>query len=212
MSEPRVDHVVMGVRDLDEAAHQLGERFGLAAVGGGRHRGWGTANRVVPLGEAYLELVAVVDPVEAAASLFGRWVGAMALSGAGWGWVVRTDDLEGIASAHDWEVAKGARTGSDGRVVTWRLAGVEAAASAGYLPFFIQWGEGTSHPGATPVAHPAGPTRLVGLTVAGDPGRLRVWLGADLPSVEAAPGHDGVVEIRTERASGPAVIRPSDLA
>ena len=36
--------------------------------------GWGTANRIVPLGEAYLELVTVVDDPEAAQSPFGRWV------------------------------------------------------------------------------------------------------------------------------------------
>ena len=61
--------------DLAAAAEEIEARHGLASIEGGRHPGWGTANRIVPLGEAYLELVAVVDEAEAAQSPFGRWVG-----------------------------------------------------------------------------------------------------------------------------------------
>src|SRR5687767_15772991 len=43
-------------------------RHGLASVDGGRHRDFGTANRIIPLGSTYLELVAVVDPGAAARS------------------------------------------------------------------------------------------------------------------------------------------------
>jgi Glyoxalase-like domain len=38
----------------------------------------GTANRIVPLGEAYLALVAVVDESDAADSVFGQWVAGAA--------------------------------------------------------------------------------------------------------------------------------------
>jgi hypothetical protein len=40
-------------------------RYGLASIEGGRHPGWGTANRIIPLGDAYIELVTVVDDEEA---------------------------------------------------------------------------------------------------------------------------------------------------
>ena len=70
-----LDHVLIAVDDLEAAAKEVEERLGLASVAGGRHHGLGTANRIVPLGETYLELVAVVDDAEAAASGFGSWVG-----------------------------------------------------------------------------------------------------------------------------------------
>ena len=52
----------------------LAADFDLPSVDGGRHPGWGTANRIVPLGDTYIELVTVVDEAEAAQSPFGRWV------------------------------------------------------------------------------------------------------------------------------------------
>ena len=66
--------MLIAVTDLTAAAWELQARCGLASVEGGRHPDWGTANRIVPLGTSYLELVAVVDPAAAARSSFGRWV------------------------------------------------------------------------------------------------------------------------------------------
>ena len=85
--------MVLGVADLDAAASRLEQAFGLTALPGGRHPGWGTANRIVPLGSCYLELVTVVDAAEAGASDFGRWVLAMLAGGPAVGWAVRTSDL-----------------------------------------------------------------------------------------------------------------------
>jgi hypothetical protein len=70
--------------------------------------GWGTANRIVPLGDTYLELVAVVDQAEAKRSAFGSWVAAA--SGAvarPLGWAVRTDALDEVASRLELSVATG---------------------------------------------------------------------------------------------------------
>ena len=57
--------------DLQAAAREIEARYGLTSVEGGRHPGWGTAKRIVPLGEIYLELVTVIDEAEAAQSPFG---------------------------------------------------------------------------------------------------------------------------------------------
>jgi hypothetical protein len=56
-----IDHVLIPVDDLAAAGATMKARYGLTSIEGGRHPGWGTANRVVPLGDAYLELVAVID-------------------------------------------------------------------------------------------------------------------------------------------------------
>src|SRR5512142_3281084 len=60
-----LDHVVLAVDDLDRAAARLEREHGLASYAGGRHARGGTANRIVPLGSQYLELMAVVDPARA---------------------------------------------------------------------------------------------------------------------------------------------------
>src|SRR3954471_20867671 len=70
----RIDHVIYACADLDAAAARVEAELGVAARGGGRHEPIGTRNRIVPLGGGYLELLAVADPTEAAASDLGRAV------------------------------------------------------------------------------------------------------------------------------------------
>lgn len=178
-----LDHVLVAVHDLVAAAREIEERHGLVSIEGGSHPGWGTMNRIVPLGDAYLELVAVVDQDEAAQSPFGSWVAAATSTAADLlGWAVRTGDLEQIARRLKLTVSAGSRPGRNGQVVRWRLAGVEQAAVEPCLPFFIEWAPGTRLPGRAPVAHPAGEAHLAQLHLDGDRRRLTSWLGAhDLP-------------------------------
>ena len=56
-----LDHVLVAVTDLAAAARAIEDEHGLRAEEGGRHPGWGTAICIVPLGDAYLELVTAVD-------------------------------------------------------------------------------------------------------------------------------------------------------
>ena len=69
-----IDHVIILVEDLDAAARRYYKQQGLASVPGGRHPGHGTANRIVPLGSSYIELMAVVERIEADSSPLGSWV------------------------------------------------------------------------------------------------------------------------------------------
>jgi hypothetical protein len=185
-----LDHVLIAVADLGAAARDFEACHGLASIDGGRHPGWGTANRIVPLGEAYLELVAVVDETEAARSAFGTWVAEAHPSPARpLGWAVRTDELDDLARRLDLTVADGSRATRDGRLLRWRLAGIEQAAAEPSLPFFIEWGEGTPRPGRARAHHRAGPVEVAQLQLDGDLDRLTTWLGPhDLPiTVRAGP-------------------------
>jgi hypothetical protein len=176
-----IDHVILPVRDLSLAAAEIEARHGLASIEGGRHPAWGTANRIVPLGDTYLELVAVVDPETAARSAFGQWV-AGAILDRPLGWAVRTDSIETVGQRLDQPVIPGSRAQPNGSLVTWRSAGLDTAIREPGLPFFIQWGDGVPLPGATAIDHPGGPARLKLLSVPADPGRLADWLGDhDLP-------------------------------
>jgi len=186
------------VSDLAEAAEELEARHGLASLGGGRHPGFGTANRIVPLGDAYLELVAVVDEAEAAQSPFGRLVAA-AERGLDHplGWAVRTDRLDDVAARLGLTVASGARTTPDGRVLRWRMAGLEQAAAEPSLPFLLRWepGTGTELPGHAPVTHRSGAVRIGRLDLEGDPDRLAAWLGSQRLPVTIRVGVPAVVQV-----------------
>jgi Glyoxalase-like domain len=187
------------VADLDAAAREFEARHGLASVEGGRHPGWGTANRIVPLGENYLELIAVVDPAEAAGSAFGSWVAAAATpSGTPLGWAVRTDDLDGVAGRLGLTVAANSRKSASGQTLRWRLAGVEQAVAEPSLPIFVEWGEGTPHPGRAAVEHPAGGARLARLELSGDAERLERWLGSHTLPVSVRPGTPAVARFVLE--------------
>jgi hypothetical protein len=204
-----IDHVVLGVADLDVAADALLDDHGLVALPGGRHPAWGTANRIVPLGPTYLELVAVVDPTVAAASAFGSWVADMAAGRGGWGWAVRTHDMAATATRLGLEVVPGSRVTPTGTELRWQLAGVPTAGSDRTLPFFISWGEGTPLPGTSPAAHRQRDPRLESLIVETDGDRLDRWLGAsDLP-VEAVPGDRGVVAVDIRTGTGTIRLRPT---
>ena len=58
---PRIDHIIIGAKNLKAAGDHVYDTYGLASYVGGRHQGWGTENIIVPLGEAYLEIAAVFD-------------------------------------------------------------------------------------------------------------------------------------------------------
>jgi hypothetical protein len=203
-----LDHVIIAVPDLDAAARELEGRHGLASVEGGRHAGWGTANRIVPLGETYIELITVVDEAEAAGSAVGRWVAGGTASDPGrpLGWVARTDRLDEVADRLGLAVSAGSRPGRDGAVLRWRLAGLEEAAAEPGLPFFVEWGEGTPLPGRTEVPHPAGAVGLAALELSGDAGRLSDWLGTEELPVTVVPGPPAITGIVLAGEKGPSSI------
>lgn len=203
-----IDHVVLGVADLDAAAALLLDRHGLVALPGGRHPAWGTANAIVPLGTAYLELVAVVDPDVAAGSAFGTWVADMAAGRTGWGWAVRTADIAATADRLGLDVVPGSRVTTEGATLRWRLTGVPGDGSDRTLPFFIQWDNGTPLPGTAYAAHRDTDVRLAGLTVEADPERLTSWLGPQSMPVTVVAGTRGVVGVSLATSSGPVLLTP----
>jgi hypothetical protein len=188
-----IDHVVIVVGDLDAAAGRLFERHGLASVAGGRHAGQGTGNRIVPLGDSYLELMAVVDRDEAAGSPLGSWVERRLaeFGDAPAALCLRSDDIEAVARRIEHRSLPMSRTRPDGVTLTWHLVALEAAMTEG-LPFFIEWHvDDADHPGRAPVAHRCDPSGIEWVEVGGDERRLASWLGPhELPlrHVEDRPG------------------------
>ena len=202
-----VDHVVLATADVDAAAADLEARLGLVATGGGRHEQLGTRNRLVWLGDSYLELVGVDDPDRARASWFGRPVLAAIKAGGGLvTWAIAVDDLDealrwappdsGLIGPIDGE-----RRREDDRIVRWRLARPDAAGPV--APFLIEhdptaaeWTRAERDARSEDV-HPAGGrVRLVGLEIrAASPavvgGRLRRQL-----AVAVEPAGRAAVRVR----------------
>jgi hypothetical protein len=206
----RIDHVLLAVRDLDAAAAAVERSYGLGSVVGGRHEGHGTANRIVPLGgDAYLELVAVVDDQEAAGSDFGRRVRAAA--GSFLGWSVATDGIDVIAARLGLSAIRLERPNAEGARLSWRLAGLEVALRDPSLPFFISAEMDLSlHPARAAVAHRVRPDGVVRLTVAADPEELTLHLGPGhgLP-VDVVGGEPrGVLSVEVGTAEGELTLVP----
>ncbi|MGH2513718.1 MAG: VOC family protein [Candidatus Limnocylindrales bacterium] len=124
-----IDHLVIACPDPAAAAGEIEARLGLRATGSGRHAALGTFNRLVWLGDGYIELVGVWDAGLAAASWIGQPVIAANAAGGGLAtWAAGTSQLEVDVQALRsggsgiGEPQTGERIRPDGRVVRWTLA------------------------------------------------------------------------------------------
>ena len=129
-----IDHVIVAVEDPDAAAVALQQELGLQPAGGGRHEAHGTFNRLLWLGDSYVELMGVFDRALAADSWWGRhMLDVLERASAGEhggfaGLVFATDDLvSDVARLRDLgsavaDPSDGERRRSDGDVVRWRTA------------------------------------------------------------------------------------------
>jgi len=203
----QLDHVLFAVALA--SASRLPRQYGLEPYEGGRHPGWGTANWIVPLGDAYVELVAVIDEGEARGSAFGRWVAETVRAGGGpLGWAVRPDDLDASAARLGLAIADGSRTMPAGERIEWRSAGIEEAARRPWLPFLIEWADPASFPGKTASPDAA----IVRVELEGDADELSDWLDVHSLPIEVRPGAAGVTALVLEGASGVVTLaRPSGL-
>jgi hypothetical protein len=158
-----IDHLIYAVRDLDAAAARF-DSLGLSSYPGGSHPGLGTSNRIVPLGDAYIELLAP-------APFDDRFAGWM---------------LRGLPMPDDALPME--RVTPTGEVLRWQLAGL-AGGSIWEVrsPVLIEWAEGTTLPGRA--VEPVGTLESVTLgpdaavlaaTVRRNDGRP-VVLGTDMP-------------------------------
>jgi hypothetical protein len=199
----RIDHVVRAVRDLDEAGARFVSDYGLASAEGGRHGRWGTANRIVPLGQDYIELISVVDEQTAAATSLGRTILDLTEQGDAWLAICLSDDnLDSTAKRLGIEVQTGSRTRPDGETITWRSAGLEDPRRDRAMPFFIQWQVPAAlHPGEEPIDHPCGARGIDWVQVSGDWNSIEHWIGGFLGGVPirvtAGPPEIRSVALRT---------------
>lgn len=201
-----LDHIVFAAHDLHAATEDLHRRLGIRPGAGGRHRGLGTHNALLSLGDgAYLEVIAP-DPTQPPPPR--RPFGLDSLTALGLaGWAVACADLDAtIANARDRGYDPGdarhlERATPDGTLLRWRLTTGEFG--GGPVPFLISWDD-TPHPARTA---PAG-LRLVEFRIEHpDPASITATLRAldvDVPVAKAdaaglvavVDGPVGTVELR----------------
>src|SRR5579862_8739582 len=90
-----IDHVIIGVQDLNAATLAYGDLLGLHVSGGGVHPHHGTANRIMVLGDEYIELLAA----QPGATQRG-WISDLLSSGAEGcaGFALASDDPQASAA------------------------------------------------------------------------------------------------------------------
>ncbi len=146
-----LDHIILGVDDLDRGVAWVEQLTAVRAIFGGVHPGRGTRNALLALGpECYLEIIAP-DPQQPSPTWFTQVLTMRHPRLIAW--AVHTSDLTALAPTaiaaglpidgpHD-----GARSRPDGKMLGWKLFHLRDD-RGGLLPFFIEWSRDSVHPAA----------------------------------------------------------------
>jgi len=212
----RLDHVSYAAEHdgVRATAERLGAALGIRPINGGVHPTFGTRNVILPLaGCRYVEVVEVLDHPVCDKAPFGQAVRARSGQGGGWmGWVVRVDDLAPYEARLGRTSVDGHRVFPDGRTLNWRQLGVKGLMSDPQLPFFVQYANIELHPSRAAEVEPQG--ALSAMCVAGDPDRVREWLGVALdykaPDITfdfiAPHGQAGLLSVTFQTTNGPVTL------
>jgi len=150
MIETTLDHLILGIRDLDQGRADFSRLTGLDLEVGGKHP-FGTHNALCSLERGiYLEVIAPQDPLHPPATVFSPGNACAELFC--FGWSLRTDSIAEMAAALDaagidhTPVGEGSRRTPDGRLVEWKTLFLLQDGVAVLQPFFIEWGKNSVHP------------------------------------------------------------------
>jgi Glyoxalase-like domain len=182
----KLDHILLGVSDLQGGIDFVDKHTGVRAIFGGVHPGRGTQNALLSLGERrYLEIIAP-DPAQPgvknplASNLQSLTAPRLV------GWAAHPGSISAFAGKLRGAGIKfegptpGSRQRPDGQLLKWQTLMI-ADTESGLLPFFIEWSQDSVHPS---VDAPKGCTLLSFAAETPEPeifaARLKT-LGLDLP-------------------------------
>ena len=199
----RLDHLAVASTRLEEGVAFVEGLLGVAMTGGGQHPAMGTHNRLLGLGDLYLEVIAIdpAAPPPGRARWFDldRFTGRPRLTT----WIVACDDMAAALAAGPagWG-APMALTRGDYR---WQMAvpGDGVLPFGGLFPALIRW-EGALHPAP---ALPDTGLRLAELRISHPEAEaLRASLaGLQDPRVVIVPG-EPAMQARIETPGGPRLL------
>src|SRR3954471_6652801 len=140
-----LDHLLLGVADLDDGMSWIEQRTGIRPAVGGSHPGRGTRNALLSLGaKQYLEIIApdLAQPGVSEDLELGKLSEPRLIN-----WAAATTDVEALAAPAKaagttfFGPRDGSRATPNGGLLKWRTLGLTAYLSAGPInpiPFFIQ--------------------------------------------------------------------------
>lgn len=208
-----LDHLCLGVRDLDDGVRRVHEETGLGYYDGGVFAG-GIANTIFPLGgDVYLEVEAVTAPV-AERDAAVAWFDKVLAGGDRWMfWSLRADtleEMEAVARRLGGEVARRpGRVQPDGtqRIIT-TAPGPDRALDTCWrrgLPNWFYREDPATNPDRGAVGRGERGAAVTRLEIGGDAGELREHIGGEtfdrLPLVVVA-GRPGMRAVTVRTASG----------
>jgi|SoiMethySBSTD1v2_1073268.scaffolds.fasta_scaffold1562558_1 glyoxalase-like protein len=151
MPAAHIDHILVGVPDLDATLAGLSTKLGVQPVYGGKHPR-GTHNALLSLGaHTYLELIALQPGAKGADFGMADLDGLTAPVPIGW--AVSSADAASLRGQLEsagfslTESTPGSRTTPAGEVLQWHT--FDLADDTPGAPFFINWSPGTRHPATT---------------------------------------------------------------
>ena len=188
----RIDHIVFAVRDIDAAAREFGDRYGLEAQARAELEGSGTANRIVPVGnDQFIELLGISDAKSRHPIV--RFLSAQLVQGDRLlQLAIDPGDIDSVSARLGEPVPEVVRT-NEGRRTRFRLTGVAGGFGPQLLPFFVVCAEGREwRMGYAPARHRVRAEGIRWVELGSDEALVRAQLaGAELP-LRFAPGRPGV--------------------
>lgn len=213
----RLDHVVIGARDVEQVAQLLRDRHGFGLVRGSAHLD-GTQGWLVPFDTPqvqYLEVLTPGRPTVLADSEFGRaFLDRTADGPAFLTWAVLSADIDRDAErvreldGTDPGLLRGESVRADGRCFPWAEAGFTQSWECPSRPFFLEYGNWPDRSARVPgdlaqAGHTVTPLAFTGLTVSSTrPDPAAWWTPYRLPVRVERGGRDGVRAVRIRTTQG----------
>jgi catechol 2,3-dioxygenase-like lactoylglutathione lyase family enzyme len=208
----RLDHVSIGSGDLDATARWLESTVGFRTIEAWIFSG-GMANRIAYSGGTAVEILGAAFPGMEMINALAAQIHGRTIARDVWlTWALASDDIEATASRLGLEVMDGSAFSiSTGEPITWRMCGVvEAFFSEPYLPFFLSY-VGGEEGWRQRAIQPEPAFDVARITLAGDPDRLRQWVGdADLP-VDVTTGPPEMLSVALKTPNGEIDLKPDRL-
>jgi len=146
-----MDHLVLGVPDLQRGIELVERQTGVRAQFGGQHPGRGTHNALLALGgRQYLEIIAIDPGQTDAPGLLFPELGTLREPRL-IAWAIAVDSIDAVAqraraaSIGTVGPLDGSRALADGSLLTWKTLRIADPHPEG-VPFFIAWGKDAAHP------------------------------------------------------------------
>jgi hypothetical protein len=216
-TQVRIDHVIIGARDIEQVRPLLWESYGFGVIQGSAHED-GTQGWLVPFDSPqvqYLELLTPREGQTMSHTPFGRaFLERTAAGPAFLSWAVLSENIDDDAArvsrltGADPGLLRGGSVRADGQRYPWAEAAFAAAWNCPSRPFFLEYGNWPARVGRVPgdvarAGHRRTPVELAGIRLRTAQKDLTSWWGGvELPTVIEPGDQERVEAVRVRTIDG----------